>query len=101
MILCLSHFHCIGDKPKLKDVFKLLLPLASRWKAIGALLGAQESDLDKVRHDEQEAEDCLRKLISWWLKQVDPSPTWKDLADVLETLDPQIALKIRQQCIDI
>ena len=79
----------------------MLLPLASRWKTIGALLGAQDGDLDRIKHDEQEAEDCLRKLISWWLKQVDVSPTWKALADVLETLDPQIASKLRQQCVDI
>ena len=79
----------------------MLLSLASRWKTIGALLGAQDGDLDRIKHDEQEAEDCLRKLISWWLKQVDVSPTWKDLADVVETLDPQIASKVRQQCVDI
>ena len=82
-------------------MFKLLHPLASRWKAIGALLGAQDSDLDRIKQDEQEAEDRLQKLISWWLNQVDPSPTWKDLADALETLNPQIASTVRLQCIDI
>ena len=79
----------------------MLLPLASDWKTIGALLGAEEGVLAKIKHDEQEANDRLQEVISWWLRQVDPSPSWKDLADAVETLDPQIASKVRQQCIDI
>ena len=79
----------------------MLLPLASDWKTVGVLLKAQECDLAAIEHNEKKANDCLRTLISWWLKQVDPSPTWKALADALEILDTQIALKIRQQCIHI
>ena len=96
-----SLLNCLGDKPKLKDVFKMLLPIASDWEAIGVLLGAEEGDLDGIKHDEQGATKRLRKLISWWLKQVDPSPTWQVLAKALKPLNPQIASKIRQQCVDI
>ena len=93
--------HCLGDKPKLKDVLKMLLPLASDWKTIGALLGAEEGVLAKIKHDEQEANDRIQEVISWWLKQVDPSPTWKALADAVESVNPEIASDIRQRCIDI
>ena len=79
----------------------MLLPLAADWKAIGTLLGAQEGDLDRIKHDEQEANDRLQKIISWWLKQVNPPPTWKAMATALETLNPQIASKIQQECVDI
>ena len=101
MIHIFSIIHCLGKKPELKDVFKLLLPLVSRWETIGTLLGAEEGDLETIKYNEQLPDNCLRKLISWWLKQVDPSPTWKALADAVESVNPEIASKIRQQCVDI
>ena len=77
----------IDDKPKLKDVFKDLLPLATYWKTIGTLLEIEEHVLDMINSDEDRAHDCLQKMISEWLKRVDPTPTWRDLADAVGHVD--------------
>ena len=79
----------------------MLIPLASSWRMIGALLGLESGDLDKIRHNaEQDANDCLQMMVSKWLEQ--PTPTWKDLADTVETLNPQKARDIRDRfCADL
>ena len=79
----------------------MLLPLASRWKTIGALLDIPEHVLDNIQSSEEGIEARLQKMLSVWLKQVDPSPRWKDLADAVNKLDEQKAKEIRDQCVDI
>ena len=68
-------------------MFKELLDLASHWKTIGTLLGLKSDLLDKIRSDEGNTHDRLQKVLSEWLKQVDPPPTWKDIADAVERVD--------------
>ena len=84
----------------MKDAFKILLPLAQDWKTIGALLGLEEHDIDRIKRDEGGVRDCLRKTVSEWLKQPQPLPTWKDLADAVEEIDQGKATEIRGKCID-
>lgn len=74
MILCMhdSHFIHTDDTPKLQDVFKELFGLASHWKTIGTLLGLKGDLLNKIKSDEAETHDRLQKMLSEWLKQVDP-----------------------------
>ena len=59
--------------------------------------------LDKIQSDEEGVEDCLREMLSQWLNQVDPPPTWKDLADAVDAVDPKKAKEIREQydCVDV
>ena len=84
-----------GVKPKLKDVFHKLLPLATNWKNIGALLGISNDKLQAIRCDEQHIHDCLREMISEWLKTTDPQPTWNNLADAVKPFDPSKAKEIQ------
>ena len=35
-------------------------------------------------------------MLSEWLKQVNPLPTWEDLADTVEMFDPSKAAEMRQ-----
>ena len=85
-----------GDTPKLKDVFNELLDLASHWKTIGTLLGLESRLLDKIKSDEEGAHDRLREMLSEWLKQVDPPPTWKDIIDAVQKIDAIKAQEIRK-----
>ena len=85
-----------GEKPKLKDVFKELLPLATQWKSIGTLLGIEDHVLNRVKADEDGVNDCLREMLSEWLRQVDPPPTWAALADVVETFNELKAQEMRK-----
>ena len=86
----------VGDKPKLRNVFKRLLPLAPDWKTIGGLLGVERHILDNIKKDEDGVRDCLHAMLSEWLKQVDPRPTWTDIVDAVEEVDSTKAEEIRQ-----
>ena len=86
----------LDDKPKLRDVFKKLLPLSKDWKTIGGLLGVKEYILDNIKKDEDGVRDCLHAMLSKWLKQIDPPPTWKDLVDAVEGVDSSKAEEMRQ-----
>ena len=91
----------LGGISRLQDVFKELLPLATHWKTIGALLGLPVHILDKIRVDEDSIRDCLWAVLTEWLKQVDPHPTWNALADTVECIDQVKAEEIRRRYYDV
>ena len=92
MYLCL---HTTDQKPQLKDAFRELLSLAADWKTIGVLLGLQRHTLARVRADEDGVRNCLQEMLSEWLKQIDPPPTWAALADAVEAVNEGKAQEIR------
>jgi hypothetical protein len=67
--------------PSLPVVFKELFPVAASWKSIGTLLGIATHILDSIEGNKRKVEDCLREMLSKWLKQVTPKPTRTALAD--------------------
>ena len=84
---------------ELKTCFKLLLEIASEWQNVGVLLGVEYPQLAQIKSDNSTSTDCLREMLSVWLNQVDPSPTWKTLVDAVGYRSPQLANKIRcTQC---
>ena len=88
--------HFLGDKPKSKDVLKILSPLAKDWKFIGGLLGIKIPVLNNIKRDEEGVRDCLHAMLEEWLKQVNPQPTWKDLISVVETIDSSKAEEMKK-----
>lgn len=88
------------DTPKLQEVFKELFGLATHWKTIGTLLGLESQLLEEIKSDEESAHDRLQKMLSKWLKQIDSPPTWKYIADAVETVDATKAQEIRKQFVD-
>ena len=97
--LLISEIHNInlGSRPKLKDTFKELFPLATDWKIIGGLLGLEKHVLNKIKAEEEGVRNCLYEMLSEWLKQVHPPPTWAALADAVETVDEHKAIEIRER----
>ena len=91
--------HCVfltaDEKPKMRDVFRDLLPLAHEWSTIGILLGVRKHILERIKADENGARNRLQGMLSEWLKQVDPEPTWASLVEVVESVDQQKAREIR------
>ena len=65
------------------------------WHNIGVMLGLNSGLLgnidDKYRGN---PDDCLREMLSLWLKQVNPPPTRKALAEAVEVYDPMLAKQI-------
>lgn len=78
-----------------------MLPLTSDWYNIGVLLGIKEHVLTKIEADKPSVRDCLREMISEWLKQVDPPATWEALADAVEAFDEFKAQEIRANHVDV
>ena len=76
---------------KLRDAFKKLLPLAADWNNIGVLLGIKDNILREIRHNEKQGYDCLREMLSEWLKIDNPPPTWNSLADAVKLFNAAIA----------
>ena len=85
----------LGGKPKIKDVFVKLLPLAAEWRNIGVMLDISDDKLQAIERDRQQGNDCLREMISEWLKSIDPPPTWSKLADAVKPFHPAMAKEIR------
>ena len=83
------------DQPELKDVFGKLLPLAAHWRNIGVLLGIKDDDLHVINRTVKEGDDRLREMLSLWLKNKNPLPTWSILAGAIEHYDPAKAQEIR------
>ena len=78
--------------PKLSTSLKFLLPEAKHWHNIGSLLEIPEPTLEQI--EAGDCQQCVREMIISWLKQVDPPPSWKDLADAVQVINPCLAKKI-------
>lgn len=97
MTLFISIMHFLDEKPRLKDAFKELFPLATQWKSIGTLLGLSQDVLDRINSDEAIANNRLQMMTSEWLRQVTHPPTWNSLVTVVEIFDKIKAQEIRQR----
>ena len=82
-------------KPKLSTCLKLLLPEAKHWHNIGSLLEVSETTLEQIEADYPgDCQQCVREMIKSWLKQVDPPPSWRDLTEAVQIINPCLAKKI-------
>ena len=79
----------------MKDAFRELHPIAAEWEIIGLLLEIPHHVLKAIEIDIKDIHDCLQAMLVQWLKQSDPPPTWKNLADAVEEINESIAEKIR------
>ena len=79
---------------------KFLLPVAADWQNIGVFLNISDSDLKQIESDYSgRCRDCIREMIRKWLKQVNPAPTWKYLAEAVEIVDPGISeMILKKHC---
>ena len=80
----------------MKVIFKALLPVATHWTSIGTLLEIPGYILDKIKSNKEGVNEYLRKMLSEWLKQIDPPPTWTALIEAMEEVDKLVAQKLRE-----
>ena len=84
-----------------KHCLTLLLPEAKNWQIIGTFLDIPETILDRIEADHpNNCYLCVKELIKAWLKQVDPPPSWKNLAEAVHVLNPILAKKVRETTVD-
>ena len=55
----------------------------TKWFDIGIELKVDVSTLKSIESMYSNAKDCLREVITEWLKAVSPKPTWRSLVDAL------------------
>ena len=65
----------------------MLLPVAAEWMNIGTMLEIQEHILEKIKREQRKDKNCLRDMLSKWLKLAKPYPTWSSLADAVSACD--------------
>jgi ankyrin repeat protein len=83
-----------AKKLSLSNVIRELMKLDSEWQNIGVLLNIPSARLKKIANDYTITRDCLREMVTEWLKMVDPPPTWELLVEAVELIDPQTAENI-------
>ena len=69
----------------LADVLEELLDVSHKWYNIGLKLKVSLGELDNIEYKELDSHTSLRRMLTCWLKQIDPLPTWEALADALES----------------
>ena len=74
----------------LKDVKKALWPARNKWRDIGTEIGEAVDSLESIDMTNRKPEDCLREMLSGWLRgaynpnQKNSKPrTWRTLIDAL------------------
>ena len=80
---------------KLKEIFLCLYPLRAHWQTIGTILNVDKGTLATIRADNDSAEDRLNGIITTWLRQISPPPTWNLLADAVKVIDPNRSEEIK------
>lgn len=78
-----------------RSCLRFLIPEAKHWHNIGVLLGVPDLTLESIEeHYSSDSQHCVREMLKSWLKQTDPPPSWKDLADAVKLYNPSLANKI-------
>ena len=62
---------------------------------IGVRLGVPSEDLRSIETENTRVSDRLIKMLEEWLKRIDPIPSWQQLAEVVEEINPRKAAEIR------
>ena len=89
-----------GKKPQLAEALKLLIPVEKQWRNIGTMLKLKKEDLKSIATDEDNdtVTNRLREMLTLWLSQEDPVPSWEALAEAVEPFSGQVAAKVKSQC---
>ena len=69
----------------MKDILEAVWDARNKWMNIGIQLNIVKTDLDEINTVQKgNPEDCLREMLSLWLKQVEHPPTWSVLIAALK-----------------
>ena len=73
------------NKGSLWVVLNELVELKKKWREFGLGLNLQPSQLGAIGSTSSHPLECLSKVVSEWLNQSVPLPTWDALVAVLRT----------------
>ena len=82
----------------LNNALRITFKLASEWHTLGIFLRINPHDLDKIKSDNDSANDRLRETLKVWLKGCEA--TWEDLHGAVEYIDHKLAKEIKKKYIN-
>lgn len=66
------------------DVYEELVDISYKWYDLGLQLKLTEGELKNIKGaNPEDPQHCMREMLSTWLRQVDPRPTWQVLCTAL------------------
>ena len=65
-----------------RDLLTSLLPKAASWNPIGIQLGLSPDELDTIKADSCDVQECLRRVLRKWYDST-PNPTWREVITAL------------------
>lgn len=76
-----------------------LLEIAVRWKSLGEHFGMTPGKLNLIKYNtKDDAEECLREVVLWWLRGNGVAAMWKNLIDILHKIEEvDLAKDIRKK----
>ena len=76
--------HPIGQKD-LKSLQNELDPVSDKWFSLGVQLAIPIGTLKRIEIEHKEVDRFLLEMLTVWLKQTNPPPTWNILTEALES----------------
>ena len=70
----------------LKNLIKVLLPVADKWKDLGEILCVTENILDEIFTNNEAHEACLREMLRYYMMRSDLHRDWKEISSALRKL---------------
>lgn len=82
----------MDDIPELIDLLNDLHGKATKWYDIGIQLHLSTEELDAIRYDCKDVNECFRNMLTKWRSKAHPPPTWRTLIAALKTraVDEQV-----------
>ena len=69
----------------MKDVRDAIWDARCDWQDIGIELGLKVTDLDVIeQNNPRNVDKCFSKMLTLWLRRVDPLPTWSAMVAALK-----------------
>ena len=69
----------------LRSVQRVVWDARAEWYNIGLELELDPSTLDEIKMNNDDISDRFRGMLTQWLRQVSPPPTWSALAAALQS----------------
>ena len=82
----------MDDIPELIDLLNDLHGKAVKWYDIGIQLHLSTEELDAIKYDSKDVNECFRNMLKKWRLKTHPPPTWRALIIALKAraVDEQV-----------
>ena len=76
-----------------RDMYTSLLPKAAKWNSLGILLCLSPDELDIIKANSENVEECLRKVLQKWYQAQNPTTAWQEITHALRDMGEKALAK--------